>query len=52
MAMESQKLNQAGDMIQIDPTNHLIIFVGANQDPSTSITFDLINRKILNATVV
>jgi hypothetical protein len=52
MALESQRLNQAGDMIMINPTNHYVVFVGANQDPASSIFFDLINRKVYNLTVV
>jgi hypothetical protein len=52
MALESQKMNQGGDMIIIEPTNHYVIMVGANQDPSTSIVFDLINRRAINLTVI
>jgi 7-keto-8-aminopelargonate synthetase-like enzyme len=48
MSLESQKLNQAGDMIMIDPANHYVIMVGANQDPTTSIIFDLVNRTAIN----
>jgi hypothetical protein len=51
MALEAQKLNLAGDMIIIDTASHYVILVGANQDPDTSITFDLINRTVSNLTV-
>jgi hypothetical protein len=51
MAQESQRLSQAGDMVLIDPANHYVIMVGANQDPSTSIAFDLINRTAINLTL-
>jgi hypothetical protein len=44
LAIESQRVTQAGNMIVMKPTNHLVIFLGQNQDPSTSIIFDLVNR--------
>jgi hypothetical protein len=52
MALESQKLNQAGDMVLIDPARHYVQLIGVNQDPNTSISFDLINKLVYNLTVV
>jgi hypothetical protein len=51
MALEAQKLNLAGDMIIMDPSRHYVLMVGANQDPETSIIFDLLNRVVYNITV-
>jgi hypothetical protein len=51
MALEAQKLNQSGDMIIIDPALHYIQLVGMNQDPKTSIGFDLVTRTVYNLTV-
>jgi hypothetical protein len=51
MALEAQRLNQAGDMIIIDPARHYVILAGANQDINTSINIDLINRVAYNLTV-
>jgi hypothetical protein len=51
MALEAQRLNQAGDMIIIDPARHYVILAGANQDTNTSVTIDLINRVVYNLTV-
>jgi hypothetical protein len=52
MATEAQKLNQAGDMIIIDPNRHYIIFCGAGEDLNHAVTLDLVNHVIFNLTVV
>jgi hypothetical protein len=52
MALEAQKLNQAGDMIIIDPSRHYVIMAGVNQDLTDAISIDLLNRVAYNLTVV
>jgi hypothetical protein len=52
MATEAQKLNQAGDMIMIDPNRHYILFCAAGEDPEHAVTLDLANHAIYNLTVV
>jgi hypothetical protein len=48
ISKEAERLNLAGNMIFIDPTNHYIVMALENQDPSKAMIFDIANRAIYN----
>jgi hypothetical protein len=49
VAKEAERLNLASNMIYIDPENHYIRFLAPGVDVAKSITFDLVNGIIYNA---
>jgi hypothetical protein len=49
VAKEAERLNLAGNMIYIDPENHYMLFMVPGGDAAKSITFDLVNGVIYNA---